>query len=84
MNTSLPKLIFGGGSIIRDDGLFSTPQQVTLSHLHSTQENIHQIDTAQLYGNSDDILGTVNPGAIGMRHIGSLAKCSSSREENYD
>ncbi|KAB8071342.1 putative aldehyde reductase [Aspergillus leporis] len=83
MTTSIPKLIFGGAAI--STGLsFSTPEQATQLLDLLEQEGIQQIDTAQLYGNSEEFLGSLKAGdrfIIDTKHVGGWVEGSSSREE---
>ncbi|RFU77872.1 alcohol dehydrogenase [Trichoderma arundinaceum] len=83
MSAPRPRLIFGVANVT-GDGAFRTTEQATELLDVVEKEGIKQLDTAQLYGTSEQILGEIKAPSrfiIDTKHIGGWTPGSSSREE---
>ncbi|OAP64030.1 hypothetical protein AYL99_00002 [Fonsecaea erecta] len=86
MATGSPTLVFGGGSIGLEasGGSFSLVEDVEELLSILQMEGIEQIDTAQLYSTSEQLLGQARAGErflIDTKHIGGWAPGNSSRAQ---
>ncbi|RAL10485.1 aldo/keto reductase family protein [Aspergillus homomorphus CBS 101889] len=83
MSPSHANIIFGAG-LVNDSSNLNTPAKTAaiLQILH--RHNIQQIDTAQIYGRSEELLGQANAAAEGFaldtKHGGGFRPGRSSRE----
>lgn len=77
-----PRLVFGTANVTAGSTAFSTVEE-TVELLDAIEKlGIKQLDTAQLYGTSEQLLGQVNAASrftIDTKHIGGWVPGNSSR-----
>ncbi|KAJ5715269.1 alcohol dehydrogenase [Penicillium malachiteum] len=83
--TNIPQLVFGGASIATD-GSFRNVAEVSTLLEALEREGIEEIDTAQIYGASEQLLGEAGVSSrflVDTKHSGGWSAGSSSREDVY-
>ncbi|KAJ5749052.1 alcohol dehydrogenase [Penicillium nucicola] len=84
--SSLPVLVFGGTSIATD-GSFTNVAEVSALLEALEREGIKQIDTAQIYGASEELLGESGVSSrfiVDTKHAGGWSPGCSSRKDVYE
>ncbi|RAH48198.1 aldo/keto reductase family protein [Aspergillus brunneoviolaceus CBS 621.78] len=83
MSTSRAKIVFGAG-LVNDSSKLNTAEKTTEILQVLKRHNITQIDTAQIYGRSEELLGQANAAAqdfdIDTKHGGGFRPGRASRE----
>ncbi|KAJ6024669.1 alcohol dehydrogenase [Penicillium herquei] len=83
--SNVPHLVFGGASVVTD-GSFKNVAEVSALLDALEREGIKQIDTAQIYGASEQLLGEAGTSSrllVDTKHAGGWIPGSSSREDVY-
>ncbi|KAJ5719733.1 alcohol dehydrogenase [Penicillium malachiteum] len=83
--TNIPQLVFGGASVATD-GSFKNVAEVSNLLEALEREEIKQIDTAQIYGAIEQLLGEAGVSSrffVDTKHSGGWSAGSSSREDVY-
>ncbi|KAJ5683005.1 alcohol dehydrogenase [Penicillium macrosclerotiorum] len=86
--STVPNLVFGGATIVAEEGSFSTPEEVSGLLQVLEEAGIRQLDTAQSYGagTSEALLGQAIGAfqfSVDTKHVGGWVPGSSSREEVF-
>ncbi|KAJ5701320.1 alcohol dehydrogenase [Penicillium malachiteum] len=83
--TNIPQLVFGGASVATD-GSFKNVAEVSTLLGALERAGIEQIDTAQIYGASEQLLGEAGVSSrflVDTKHSGGWSAGSSSRKDVY-